>query len=68
MAATTGIEVARLQVDLTSRQEELRYQEEGWSHELADLRASQEAILVDFGKTDFQIEASQHQFLGPARP
>lgn len=42
-----------------ARQEELRCQEEAWAHELADLRASQEAILANLETIDFEIEASK---------
>lgn len=41
-----------------AQQEELRHQEETWSHELANIGANQEAILADLEKTDFEIEAS----------
>lgn len=54
--AIVEIEVARLQVDLMARQDELQSQEEIWSRKL---RTSQEAVLADLEKSDFKIEDSQ---------
>lgn len=64
VAMIAEIKGAQLRVVLMTHQEELRHQEEVWSRELVDLRASQGAIMVDMEKTDFEIEASQTELSG----